>query len=143
MIWKQHRQCFFPKDTYMLASCAIKKFDRLKMHRNYSGNSETSEMDKGEVINLVKAYRLLLYDYFHPEKVYLFGSYARNTYREDSDIDVAIVVNNLEGEYFTIHPLLWKLRRQIENRIEPVLIEKDFDDAGFLAEIERDGIEID
>ena len=99
-------------------------------------------MDKTEVINKVKAYSLLVKDYFQVENLYLFGSYAKNTNREDSDIDVAIVVNHIEGDYFSINPLLWKLRRQIDDRIEPVLIEKDFDDADFLAEIQRHGIEI-
>lgn len=99
-------------------------------------------MDKREAINKVKAYRLLLKDYFSLEKVYLFGSYAKNTYREDSDIDVAIVVNHIEGDYFSITPLLWKLRREIDDRIEPILIEKDHDDADFLGEIQKHGIEI-
>ena len=99
-------------------------------------------MDKREAINKVKAYRLLLNDYFQLENVYLFGSYAKNTNREDSDIDVAIVVNHIEGDYFSVTPLLWKLRRQIDDRIEPILIEKDFDDANFLADIQKFGIEI-
>jgi|SRR5690554_95228 predicted nucleotidyltransferase len=99
-------------------------------------------MDKEEAIKKVKAYRLLLNEYFQLENVYLFGSYAKNTYCDDSDIDVAIVVNHVEGDYFSINPLLWKLRRQIDDRIEPILIEKDFDDANFLAEVQRYGIEI-
>lgn len=99
-------------------------------------------MDKSEAIIKVKAYRLLLKDYFQLENVYLFGSYAKNTNREDSDIDVAIVVNHVDGDYFSINPLLWKLRRQIDDRIEPILIEKDFDDANFLEEIQKYGIEI-
>jgi uncharacterized protein len=99
-------------------------------------------MDKREAINKVRAYRLLLKDYFKIENVYLFGSYARDTFREDSDIDVAIVVDHVEGDYFAINPLLWKLRRQIDDRIEPVLIEKDFDTADFLGEIKKYGIEI-
>lgn len=99
-------------------------------------------MDKGEAINKVRAYRLLLKDYFQLENVYLFGSYAKNTNREDSDIDVAIVVKHVEGDYFSINPLLWKLRRQIDDRIEPILIERDFDDANFLAEVQKFGIEI-
>ena len=48
-------------------------------------------------------------------------------YREDSDIDVAIVVKKIEGDFFTINPLLWKLRRQIDDRIEPIIIERDKD----------------
>lgn len=99
-------------------------------------------MDKEEVIDKVKAYKKLLKNYFDMDKVYLFGSYAKNTFREDSDIDVAIVVDQVEGDYFSINPLLWKLRRQIDDRIEPVLIEKKFDNGNFLDEIKRNGIEI-
>lgn len=99
-------------------------------------------MDKGEVISKVMEYKLLLKGYLQIEKVYLFGSYAKNTNREDSDIDVAIIVNRVEGDYFAINPLLWRLRRQIDDRIEPILIESDFDDAGFIGEIQKYGIEI-
>jgi predicted nucleotidyltransferase len=99
-------------------------------------------MDKSEAIKKVKEYSLLLKQYFPFEKIYLFGSYAKNSYRTDSDIDVAIVVGHAEGDYFAIQPLLWKLRRQIDDRIEPVLIERDHDKGGFLIEIERSGIEI-
>ena len=79
-------------------------------------------MDQTEAINKVKEYKLLLKNHFTLEKVYLFGSYARNTNRADSDIDLAIVVDHIEGDYFSIHPLLWKLRRLIDDRIEPILI---------------------
>ena len=99
-------------------------------------------MDKGEAINKVKEYSILLKKYMPLEKVYLFGSYAKNTNRVDSDIDVAIVVKHVEGDYFSIQPLLWKLRRQIDDRIEPILIERDNDNGGFLVEIQRNGIEI-
>jgi predicted nucleotidyltransferase len=99
-------------------------------------------MDKEEAINRVKEYSILLRKYIPFEKVYLFGSYAKNTNRVDSDIDVAIVVKHIEGDFFAIQPLLWKLRRQIDDRIEPILIEKDNDRGGFLTEIQRNGIEI-
>jgi predicted nucleotidyltransferase len=99
-------------------------------------------MDKREAINKVKEYKLLLKNYFPIEKVYLFGSYARNTNRADSDIDVAIVVSHIEGDYFSIQPLLWKLRRQIDDRIEPVLIETENDSSDFLSEVQKYGIEI-
>jgi len=99
-------------------------------------------MDKREAIIKVRAYSHLLKNYIPLEKVYLFGSYAKDSYRADSDIDVAIVVNHLEGDYFSIQPLLWKLRRQIDDRIEPILIERDQDKSGFLSEIQKYGIEV-
>lgn len=99
-------------------------------------------MDKREALSKVKQYKILLGKYFNLESVYLFGSYAKDTNREDSDIDVAVVVSNISGDYFEVNPLLWKLRRQIDDRIEPILIDKSNDKSGFLDEIKRNGIEI-
>ena len=99
-------------------------------------------MDKNEAIEKVRKYKNLLVKQMNIEQVFLYGSYARGNYREDSDIDVAIVVRNLSGDFFSINPLLWKLRRQIDDRIEPVIIDLNFDRAGFLNEIKKEGIEI-
>jgi predicted nucleotidyltransferase len=99
-------------------------------------------MDKGEAISKVSEYKRILKKYLPIESVYLFGSYAKGTNRKDSDIDVAIVCNRVDLDFFAINPLLWKLRREVDDRIEPILIEKDFDDANFLGEIKKYGIEV-
>jgi predicted nucleotidyltransferase len=99
-------------------------------------------MDKGEAIEKIIRYKSLLMQYFQLERVYLFGSYANDTNHENSDIDVAVVVRNISGDYFSVNPLLWKLRRQVDDRIEPILFELDDDKSGFLEEIKRNGIEI-
>lgn len=49
---------------------------------------------------------------------------------------------SIPEDFFAINPLLWKLRRQVDDRIEPVLIDKDNDKSGFPEEIKRTGIEI-
>ncbi|GHT67318.1 hypothetical protein FACS189452_04790 [Bacteroidia bacterium] len=104
-------------------------------------------MDKRTtIINKVRAYKDLVNTTF-PVKIdqcYLFGSYAKGTPREHSDIDVAFVVKHLDENYnfLETEPILWKLTRQIDDRIEPVLIARDEDYAGFLDEIQRTGIEI-
>lgn len=59
--------------------------------------------------------------------LYLYGSYSKGNYREDSDIDIAVVVDSLSDNYFDDTPLLWKLRRRISNLIEPVLLIEDMD----------------
>ena len=99
-------------------------------------------MDKIEVINKIRKYRFLLNEHFDIKKVLLFGSYAKGTNKEESDIDVAIIVDNLDGDYFATTPLLWKLRREIDDRIEPILLENNNDKSGFLKEIEKYGVEI-
>jgi predicted nucleotidyltransferase len=70
------------------------------MHRNHSKNQNIATMDESEVINKVSAYKMLLKDHFTIEKMYLFGSYANGTAHDDSDIDVAIVVDHIEGDFF-------------------------------------------
>jgi uncharacterized protein len=99
-------------------------------------------MDKREAINKVRQYKLLLGNHFDIESVYLFGSFAGDKNGENSDIDVAVVVNSISGDYFEVNPLLWKLRRQVDDRIEPILIDKNNDKSGFFEEIKRTGIEI-
>jgi len=99
-------------------------------------------MDKKDVINKLIQYKALLSSYFELEKLILFGSFAKGTNSDDSDIDVAIVVKKLDEDYFTDTPLFWKLRRQIDERIEPVIFEKGKDESGFLSEIMNSGIEI-
>ena len=99
-------------------------------------------MDQGEVIEKLIKYKELLSIYFDIDKIILFGSYARGNSRQDSDIDVAIIVNQINEDYFSYAPLLWKLRRKIDERIEPILFEKGKDKSGFLFDILKNGIEI-
>ncbi|MDR3187836.1 MAG: nucleotidyltransferase domain-containing protein [Prevotellaceae bacterium] len=102
-------------------------------------------MDKrDDIISKVRAYRdLVLRDFpMEVEKVYLFGSYAKGTPHEDSDIDIAFVVSRFEGDFFKVIPPMWKLKRKVDVRIEPHVVARDADYAGFLDEIRRTGIEI-
>ena len=100
-------------------------------------------MDKSEVVNIVSKYKVLVSKHFDVENIILFGSYAKGNQNDDSDIDVAIVVNSIDLDFFTYAPLLWKLRREIDDRIEPVLIEKDKDQSGFLQELMKTGLIIE
>jgi len=99
-------------------------------------------MDNTEVIVMLKKYKKLLAQHMAFEKLILYGSYAKGTAHKDSDVDVAVVVDAISGDYFSTRPLLWKIRREIDDRIEPVLIEKDHDESGFLSEIIKNGITI-
>lgn len=96
-------------------------------------------MVKREVIKIVSQYKALVSSHFDVDKVILFGSYSRGTQSNDSDIDVAIVVNTISNDFFTYAPLLWKLRLQIDKRIEPVLLINGEDESGFLQEILQTG----
>lgn len=99
-------------------------------------------MGKREVIKKLRLYKLLISGHFDLDKLILFGSYAKGTQRTDSDIDVAVVVNSIDGDFFSYAPLLWKLRLEVDYRIEPVLLINGKDESGFLQEILNTGLEI-
>ncbi len=102
--------------------------------------SEAAGMDKTEVTIKLKKYKKLLSQYMSFDKMILFGSYARGSQREDSDVDVAIIVDEMRGDYFATRPLLWRVRREVDDRIEPILFETKHDESGFLEEVMRNGI---
>jgi predicted nucleotidyltransferase len=73
------------------------------------------------------------------EEVYLYGSYAKGDQKKDSDIDLAVVVEKLEGDFLQAEARLFKLRRETDDRIEPLLIERSHDPSGFLSDIRSYG----
>jgi len=96
-------------------------------------------MDKETAIARVKQYAAVVRRNFPVKKVILYGSHARGKAGGDSDIDVAVVVRKVEGDLLISERKLFKLRRDIEPMIEPVLLEEDNDPSGFLAEIMKTG----
>ena len=97
-------------------------------------------MDNREIIEKLTNYKLLVSKHFDIDELVLYGSYAKGTQNADSDIDVAVVVNSIDQDFFTYAPLLWKLKREIDDRIEPILIEKNSDESGFLKEVLETGL---
>ena len=99
-------------------------------------------MDRAEVINKVKRYSVELSKVLPVEQVILYGSYARNESHGDSDIDVAIILTKNKQDYFAVNALIRRVRRTIDNNIEPVIVEKDRDYTGFLQDIMQHGVVI-
>lgn len=99
-------------------------------------------MDKKEAVKKVKKYSNLLKNHFPVEKVILYGSYAKSKARKDSDIDVAVIVDETNEDFLTSEVELYKLRRNVDIRIEPVLLEKNNDKSGFLEQILKEGLVI-
>ena len=101
--------------------------------------------ERNDIIEKVMHYQTLVKQSSFPmsiEAVYLFGSHAKGTADKDSDIDVALVVNHFEGDFFEVIPPIWRLRESIDFRIEPVVIARDTDYAGFLDEIQHTGVQV-
>lgn len=71
--------------------------------------------------------------------IILYGSYARGSENVSSDIDVAVVVDNIENDYLEQSARLFHLVRGIDARIEPVLLSSNEDRSGFLSSILKYG----
>ncbi|MCL2720241.1 MAG: nucleotidyltransferase domain-containing protein [Treponema sp.] len=103
-------------------------------------------MDKREdIISIAKKYLELVKESSFPmqiNKAYLFGSFANDCPEKDSDIDIALIVDEWIGDYEEAIVLIWRLRKKIDFRIEPHIIVPNEDYADFLPEIQRTGIEI-
>lgn len=95
------------------------------------------------VIETVNQYIMIIPKDLGLKKAYLFGSFAKGSEKEESDIDIALVLENMPDFFYTQKQLM-KLRRKIDLRIEPHPIkEQDFNSLNpFAYEIEKTGIEI-
>lgn len=78
------------------------------------------------------------------DKVYLYGSYARGTAGENSDIDIAIVSKDFSGDRFSDRRIVVPLRRKIDRRLDPIpyRTENFKENDPLVVEILRNGIEI-
>ncbi len=68
---------------------------------------------------IAREYGRLVKEELGVKNIYLYGSYAKGTYTSDSDIDIAVVGDNFTGDPIEDTLMLMKIRRKIDNRIEP------------------------
>ena len=104
-------------------------------------------MSQADALNIVRDYlKLLLTAGIPIKKAYLYGSYAKNTASEDSDIDVMLISDlfDTSDDYILSRP--WLFTTKIDHRIEPISIGTQrflADDVSPLIEIVRkEGVEV-
>lgn len=76
---------------------------------------------------------------------YLFGSFAKDKERPESDIDIALIIDNLnDNDKFDLQVQLMLLATQFDSRIEPHPLSTDdfYSNNPFVSEIKRTGIEM-
>ena len=99
-----------------------------------------------QVIEIIKKYIRELESHDIPvQEVILFGSYAGESPRSESDIDLAVISEVFTDDRFETRRRIVPLRRKIDNRIEPIpFTPTRFAQGGILAdEIKRTGIKIE
>lgn len=98
-----------------------------------------------EVLSVTTEYVSKLKKQIPVEKVILFGSYARGTYTEDSDIDVAVFsqafesMSRVDGLTFL---LMQALEYKIDIQPQPYTMKDYTEHAGMVDEILKTGVEI-
>lgn len=106
-------------------------------------NRKITRMVTESAINIVRKYLKSLPPELDVRRAYIFGSYAKGTQKEDSDIDIAVVLGHMD-DFFEVQMELFRRRRRIDLRIEP----HPFDASDFsennpvAAEILNTGIEV-
>jgi uncharacterized protein len=100
-------------------------------------------MDKREAIEIAKIYVDSICLKYDVSRAIMFGSFAKGTFHQDSDIDIAIVISNADDIIDTQIDMM-KMRRGIDFRIEPhPFIFADFNRGNpVVNEIFKSGIEI-
>ena len=99
-------------------------------------------MDKTAALENAKRYAWLVCKELSPCKVVLYGSLANGNFNENSDIDIAVIKDNLDEKYWDLYKKLNRMTRNIDNRIEPVLLQPEDDVTGFLTTVLQSGIEL-
>ena len=95
-----------------------------------------------DILEIASRYKATLERNMHPLAIILFGSHARGNPGPESDIDIAVVVKGVEGDYLDFQASLWKASRDVDDRIEPVLIVEGSDPSGFYESIKSYGQQI-
>lgn len=100
-------------------------------------------MDKGEALKIANQYIDAISNKYVILQAFMFGSFAKGTNHDDSDIDIAIVLKNV-GDIIDTQIDMMKLRRNIDLRIEPhPFILSDFNrENPVVNEILKNGIQI-
>ena len=75
-------------------------------------------MDQRDAINITHQYADAVKSKYDYSQIFLFGSYAKGNFNEDSDIDIAVILKDFDNK-MDVQLDLMRLRRKIDSRIEP------------------------
>jgi predicted nucleotidyltransferase len=101
-------------------------------------------LDRADAIKLAQKFTAEVQAKFDCKQTFLFGSYAKGTPHEESDIDIAVILKDYENK-LDMQLELMRIRRKIDSRIEPhPFREEEFNNSNPMAyEILKYGQRID
>ncbi|MCL2056235.1 MAG: nucleotidyltransferase domain-containing protein [Oscillospiraceae bacterium] len=95
--------------------------------------------DKREAREIALKYADKVKITLNPSSVILFGSYVNGVPHEESDIDIAVLIDGFKGDWYGTEVLLYRLRRNISFDIEPHLLDATNDPSGFARHVIKTG----
>lgn len=95
---------------------------------------ENSKKNQETIIQIKKLTELVFREY-GVEKAYVFGSYARGDYNENSDIDIIIVAKNIKS-LLIIGAILEALKQALQKEVD--LIEEECFEENHMEEWEQE-----
>jgi len=98
-------------------------------------------LDKTTVRAIVLKYSNEVKNIINPDKIILFGSYVNGVPHDDSDIDIAVLVHDMDAEkWYNSRILLQRIKRNKEYiDIEPHLLDENDDPSGFVKHVLKTG----
>jgi len=76
----------------------------------------SKQLDKTNILNFLKSHKKELKNRFHITKIGLFGSYAKDTANENSDID--IVIQSTKKDFFLREDLREFLESHLQKKVD-------------------------
>jgi len=96
-------------------------------------------LDKKEVREIAIKYTDRVRQVYKPKQVIVFGSYIDGSPNADSDIDIAVIFDNVEGDWLETWGRLIGLREGISYDIETHMLDETCNRSGFLDHIRKNG----
>ena len=96
-------------------------------------------LDKREVKEIAIKYTNKVRQFYQPKQIIIFGSYINGTPHTESDIDIAVIFEKVEGDWLETWGRLIGLREGISYNIETHMLDETCNRTGFLDHIRKTG----
>ena len=96
-------------------------------------------MDKATVREIAEKYAEEVNKVLAPVAIVVFGSYVNGNPHEWSDIDIAVIMRDYQGNWLETYSMLFSLTRNVSLDIEPHLLDETCDKSGFVEHVLKTG----
>jgi len=96
-------------------------------------------LDKSKIREMAANYTQAVRQNYNPKQIILFGLYVNGTPHANSDIDIAVIFDHIEGDFLEQWGGLIRLSADISYDIEAHLLDETSNKTGFLEHIQKNG----